>query len=153
MTGWIGIALGDFSGIGPEVALKALAAEAATDDTRYLLIGDAAHLRRLNEQLQLRLTLEPYSRAAEGGRFFVHSPSSEPLPETLSPGSAAALAALSWLTDGTQRCLRRELDALVTAPVNKASIIRAGEPFIGQTEFLSELRSEERRVGKECTVL
>jgi len=24
MTGWIGIALGDFTGIGPEVALKAL---------------------------------------------------------------------------------------------------------------------------------
>src|SRR5438874_275172 len=76
MTGWIGIALGDFTGIGPEVALKALAAEAASDDMRYLLIGDAAHLRRLNEQLHLRLPLQPYGRAAEGGRFFVHSPSS-----------------------------------------------------------------------------
>src|SRR5437879_12578512 len=105
MTGWIGIALGDVTGIGPEVALKALAAEAAADDTRYLLIGDAAHLRRLNEQLHLRLPLQPYGRAAEGGRFFVHSPSSEALPETLSPGSpAAALAALRWLTDVAQRC-------------------------------------------------
>ena len=145
MTGWIGIALGDLTGIGPEVALKALAAEAAADDTRYLLIGDAAHLRRLNEQLQLRLPLEPYGRAAEGGRFFVHSPSSEPFPQTLPPGSpAAALAALSWLTDGAQRCLRRELDALVTAPVNKESIIRAGQPFIGQTELLSKLAGTDR---------
>ena len=145
MTGWIGIALGDFTGIGPEVALKALAAEAASDDMRYLLIGDAAHLRRLNEQLHLRLPLQPYGRAAEGGRFFVHSPSSEALPETLSPGSpAAALAALSWVTDGAQRCLRRELDALVTAPVNKESIIRAGQPFIGQTEFLSKLAGTDR---------
>src|SRR5216117_796034 len=145
MTGWIGIALGDFTGIGPEVALKALAAEAASDDMRYLLIGDAAHLRRLNEQLHLRLPLQPYGRAAEGGRFFVHSPSSEALPETLPPGSpAAALAALAWLTDGAQRCLRRELDALVTAPVNKESIIRAGDPFIGQTEFLSQLAGTDR---------
>ena len=143
--GRIGIALGDFTGIGPEVTLKALAAEAATDDTRYLLIGDAAHLRRLNERLHLRLPLEPYRGAAEGGRFFVHSPSSEALPETLSPGSpAAALAALSWLTDGAQRCLRGELDALVTAPVNKESIIRAGQPFIGQTEFLSKLAGTDR---------
>ena len=145
MTGWIGIALGDFTGIGPEVALKALAAEAAADDTRYLLIGDAAHVRRLNERLRVRLPLEPYRGAAEGGRFFLHSPAPETLSETLSPGSpAAALAALAWLTDGAQRCLRRELDALVTAPVNKESIIRAGHPFIGQTEFLSQLAGTDR---------
>jgi len=145
MTGWIGIALGDFSGIGPEVALKAIAAEAATDDIRYLLLGDASHLGRLNEQLHLQLSLEPYERAAGGGRFLVHNPSSEPLPESVSPGSsAAALAALRWLTDGAQRCLRRELDALVTAPVNKESIIRAGQPFIGQTEFLSKLAGTDR---------
>src|SRR3989442_8565516 len=100
MTGWIGIALGDLTGIGPEVALKALAGVAATDDMRYLLIGDAAHLRRLNEQLHLQLPLEPYRGAAEEGRFFVHSPASEPLAETMSPGSpAAARAALTWLTD------------------------------------------------------
>src|SRR5437879_9356514 len=104
MTGWIGIALGDLTGIGPEVALKALAAEAAIDDTRYLLIGDAAHLRRLNEHLRLRLPLEPYQGASGRGRFFVHSPASEPLPQTLSPGSpTVALAALIWLTDGAQR--------------------------------------------------
>jgi 4-hydroxythreonine-4-phosphate dehydrogenase len=145
MTGWIGIALGDITGIGPEVALKALAAEVATDDSRYLLLGDAAHLRRLNKQLQLQLPLEPYARTAERGRFFVHSPSSETLPEALTPGSpAAALAALSWLADGAQRCLRRELDALVTAPVNKESIIRAGQDFIGQTEFLSKLAGTDR---------
>jgi 4-hydroxythreonine-4-phosphate dehydrogenase len=145
MTGWIGIVVGDVTGIGPEVALKALAAEAATDDARYLLIGDAAHLRRLNEQLRVGLPLEPYERAAEGGRFFVHSAPSEPLPESLSPGSpAAALAALTWLTEGAQRCLRRELDALVTAPVNKESIIRAGQPFVGQTEFLSKLAGTNR---------
>jgi 4-hydroxythreonine-4-phosphate dehydrogenase len=145
MTGWIGIALGDVCGIGPEVALKAIAAEAAADDTRYLLVGDAGHLHQLNEQLQLGLSLEPYERAPEGGRFLVHNPYSEPLPASVSPGApAAALAALRWLTDGAQRCLRRELDALVTAPVNKESIIRAGQPFIGQTEFLSKLAGTDR---------
>jgi len=35
--------------------------------------------------------------------------------------------------------LRHELDALVTAPVNKEAIVRSGHPFIGQTEFLSQL--------------
>ena len=31
MTGWIGISLGDITGIGPEVTLKALALEAQAD--------------------------------------------------------------------------------------------------------------------------
>ena len=40
MTGFIGISLGDATGIGPEVTLKALAAELPGDDTRYLILGD-----------------------------------------------------------------------------------------------------------------
>ena len=57
MTGWIGVSLGDITGIGPEVTLKALALEAQADNTRYLLIGDAEHTRRLNEQLGLKLQI------------------------------------------------------------------------------------------------
>ena len=56
MTGWLAISLGDTGGIGPEVTLKALAAELPADDTRYLIIGDEAPLHRLNTQLALRLT-------------------------------------------------------------------------------------------------
>ena len=44
MTGWIAISLGDITGIGPEVALKALAQESSKDDFRYLLIGDILSL-------------------------------------------------------------------------------------------------------------
>jgi 4-hydroxy-L-threonine phosphate dehydrogenase PdxA len=54
----IGITLGDVTGIGPEVTLKALAKEAASDQARYLIIGDAAWVRRTNEQLQLKLPLK-----------------------------------------------------------------------------------------------
>ena len=56
----------------------------------------------------------------------------------------AAHAAIASLRDGAERCLRHELDALVTAPVNKESIIRAGHKFTGQTEFLSELAKAKR---------
>ena len=56
----------------------------------------------------------------------------------------AARAAIAWLRDGAERCLRHELDALVTAPVNKASIVRAGHEFVGQTEFLSNLAGAKR---------
>jgi 4-hydroxythreonine-4-phosphate dehydrogenase len=145
MKGWIGISLGDVTGVGPEVTLKALAAEAASDRTRYLLIGDEARLARLNEALALCLPLQRFSSYQDSGRFFMVDPTGAPLPEPLPPGAApAAQASVAWLREGGQRCLRGELDALVTAPVNKESIIRAGHAFVGQTEFLSELAGARR---------
>lgn len=140
----IGITLGDVTGVGPEVALKAIAAEPA-DDTRYLLIGDAGHVRRINEQLALHLPLQSYEGPEQASRVCVVNPLSDPLPLELASGSpVAAGAAVAWLADGAKRCLRHELDALVTAPVNKEAIVRAGHAFIGQTEFFARLAGTDR---------
>ena len=142
---WIGITLGDVTGIGPEVTLKALAAEAPADDARYLLIGDAGCARRVNQQLGLNLPLQTFSGWKEKGRFFISNSPAEPLPEDLVAGSPiAARTAVAWLREGAERCLRHKLDALVTAPVHKANIVRAGQAFVGQTEFLSQLAGAER---------
>lgn len=147
MIGWIGISLGDVTGIGPEVALKALARELNADDARYLILGDADCVRRVNEELRLGLEIKPFTRIQADGRIFIHNALSEPLAESLTDGSpAAARAALAWLKDGAERCLRDELDALVTAPVNKQAIVRSGHAFIGQTEFLSEIAGTSRTV-------
>jgi 4-hydroxythreonine-4-phosphate dehydrogenase len=145
MTRWLGITLGDVTGIGPEVALKAVAAESINDHTRYLIIGDENCVRLLNEKLSLNLPLKSFTGYTETGRIFITNPFSEPLPENLPSGSpAAANAAIAFLRDGAERCLCHELDALVTAPVNKESIIRAGHKFVGQTEFFSEISKTDR---------
>ena len=145
MTNWIGITLGDVTGIGPEVTLKAIAAELPADDTRYLLIGDAGYASRINEKLALNLTIQPHGGEPGTGRVFITNPLVEPLPKNLVDGSPnAARAAVSWLQDGAERCLRQELDALVTAPVSKLAIVRAGHAFVGQTEFLSQLAGVAR---------
>ncbi|MFZ0826213.1 MAG: 4-hydroxythreonine-4-phosphate dehydrogenase PdxA [Verrucomicrobiia bacterium] len=145
MTGWIGISLGDVTGIGPEVALKAVAAEAPGDGAKYLFIGDENQLQRLVQKLGLDLPLKKFSGYSGPGRFFVTNPLAGPLPDNLPAGApAAANAAVAWLREGAERCLRRELDALVTAPVNKESIVRAGHPFTGQTGFLSALAGAKR---------
>ena len=144
----IGIPLGDITGIGPEVTLKALAAESPSDTARYLIFGDAGHLRQLNQKNGLNLPLQDFTDFTAPGRFFIFNPLAEPLPADLPPGSPlAARAAVAWLRAGAQRCLRGELDALVTAPVNKESIIRSGENnFTGQTEYLSALASTDRTI-------
>jgi 4-phospho-D-threonate 3-dehydrogenase / 4-phospho-D-erythronate 3-dehydrogenase len=145
MTGWVGISLGDVTGIGPEVALKAVAAESQNDDAKYLFIGDENHLFSLVECLKLNLPLKNFSSYHDSGKFFIKNPFKEKLPERLPAGSTvAANATIASLRDGGECCLRRELDALVTAPVNKESIIRAGHKFVGQTEFLSELAKAKR---------
>src|SRR4051812_4593392 len=117
MKGWIGISLGDITGIGPEVTLKALAQEIGRDETRYLIIGDIAHARALNRQLGLDLPLQISSGKDEAGRIFLVNPLADELGINVAQGSAAAArAAVVWLKEGAQRCLRGELDALVTAP-------------------------------------
>lgn len=142
---WAAISLGDISGIGPEVTLKALAALRPTDDIQFLLLGNETHLRELCGSLNLGLEIQRYENPSQRGRIFIFDPLAEPLPEKLEPGSPwAARAAMACLKDGAERCLRQEAAVLVTAPVNKESIIRAGFPFIGQTEFLSQLSGTTR---------
>ena len=119
-TGVIAIALGDPAGVGPEVALKAVASELNADAARYLLIGDEALVQSLNQQLGLRLDIR--AKAEAGSRISVVNPLPEVAPHSspFTPRSAeAARAALAWLKHGAEFCLRGEADALVTAPVNK----------------------------------
>jgi len=145
MTGRIGISLGDVTGIGPEVTLKAIAAELTADETCYVLIGDRAVAQRWIENLKLNLPLAALDETNSSARVLITNPLPSPLPESLSPGApAAANAAVAWLQDSGKRCLRGELDAMVTAPVNKEAIVRAGHKFVGQTEFLSALAGTQR---------
>lgn len=140
----LAIALGDPTGIGPEVALKAVAAELARDEEQYLLIGDSDLIHGLNARSNLNLKIEPFSEAANA-RVMIVNPVSA-LPNNPPAGSTqAARAALAWLEHGAGLCLRGKAAGLVTAPVNKQAIIRSGETsFVGQTELLSELAGTDR---------
>ena len=154
----LAIALGDPTGIGPEVALKAIAAELPRDDERYLLIGDPDLVHELNNSLGLGLSIHAHPHAL--ARVVVADLSNRPIPPAsaeicqdegcshvkLKPGSReAAHLALACLRFGAQLCLRDEASALVTAPVSKEAIINAGETsFVGQTELLSEMAGTDR---------
>jgi 4-hydroxythreonine-4-phosphate dehydrogenase len=145
MTCRVGISLGDITGIGPEVTLKALALEGPADGARYLLLGEIDSLRALSRRLGLDLPLQTCTGPDQPGWLAVWNPLPRPLPRDLPAGSAAAAqAAMAWLRAGAQCCLRGEIKALVTAPVNKEAVVRSGLEFIGQTEFLSQLAGTQR---------
>ena len=82
----IAIALGDAGGIGPEVALKAVADELAADDSRYLLIGDESLVRSLNEQLGLRLDSRPAAEAKPADRIRIFNPLPSTIPHSVFAG-------------------------------------------------------------------
>lgn len=133
----IAIACGDPTGIGPEVTLKAIAEEWSKDASRYCLFGDEKQLRSLNQQLRLQLPLDPSASGSSASRLRLLDCPNQP---DATGKAGPVVSALNGLSAGAQACLRQEADALVTAPVCKESIIRAGHPdFTGQTEFLSEM--------------
>jgi 4-hydroxythreonine-4-phosphate dehydrogenase len=142
----IAIAMGDAGGIGPEVALKAIAAELDGDDSRYFLVCDESLIRHLDAELGLKLPLVSEASAGTDDRLVVRNLLARPAARDLPAGSVEhALDAIAWLKEGAALCLHGSADALVTAPVNKESIIRSGEKdFVGQTELLSELAKTKR---------
>ncbi len=134
----IGITLGDVTGIGPEIAVKAIFEELKNDNERFLIIGDPEIVSETSQRLNIPLVFE--TEPDENARVVVKNPSLIKLEKPLSKGDArAAISAVEWLKYGATECLNKRLDALITAPVNKETIIRAGLNFVGQTELLSEI--------------
>jgi len=110
----IGITLGDPRGIGPEVAATALADPHVRESADFRLIGPAGTpLGELHDEVGL---WRPGLDAVNAGRI---------AGAAIERGVALALAG--------------EIDALVTAPIDKAAFHAAGWTFPGHTEMLRDL--------------
>lgn len=140
----LGVTLGDVTGIGPEVALKA-ASQGDFGDVALVLVGDSETIR--NEAVRCGVTqpIQPWQEAVSGPGLWSLDPGDRALSLGLKAGAPeAARAAVASLREGARRCLKGEWQGLVTAPVSKEAIQRSGMPFVGQTEFLSELAGTTR---------
>jgi 4-hydroxythreonine-4-phosphate dehydrogenase len=136
----VALTLGDVTGVGPEVALKALARVVPEDDVHYVIIGDrdvATYFAGLLGAVVDFPTWEPGISSRARVSLLAPCP---PLESGLSAGDeSAARAAVEWIAAGARGCMEGRFQALVTGPVNKAAILNAGHPFTGQTEFLAKL--------------
>jgi 4-hydroxythreonine-4-phosphate dehydrogenase len=130
----LAIALGDPAGIGAEVTLKALARPAWRTE-RPLLVGCRHWLESRYQELRL-LSSEPLRDPAE--LELVEVPLAEPC-RTGSSTPACGDASFTWLTTAVQLVTGGRCQALVTAPISKASWHAAGHAYPGQTERLAEL--------------
>jgi 4-hydroxythreonine-4-phosphate dehydrogenase len=144
MKPFLAITMGDPLGIGPEVVVKALRQEAFHRLCHPLVIGDPGVLRQTVAALGVALRVvevEGVGFEAEPGKIFLLPGSSLPLGRDLRelPRDASARAAFAYLETAGRLALTGKVHGIVTGPVNKEAIHRAGIPFRGHTEYLAEI--------------
>lgn len=124
----IGITLGDPAGIGPEVVLKAVA-KIRNAQSKIRIIGSLAMLSDLKERLALKLNLKQLV-------FDVIPKFNYQLGKT---DEKCGKFALSGLEVGVELLKMGFLKGIVTAPICKESLIKAGFKYPGHTEFLAKV--------------
>lgn len=148
----IGITLGDFNGIGPEITLAALQQPVITRlRARFVVIG-AAHAVTAGAEITGAPLPPPWHPGAvwpEDHSIVQWDPAPAARRWQICPGrvsAAAGRAAGIWLQAAVKAIRQGRLAGMVTAPVCKQSLHRAGWRRPGQTEWLGEL-SGAQRVG------
>ncbi|MFZ5572118.1 MAG: 4-hydroxythreonine-4-phosphate dehydrogenase PdxA [Thermodesulfobacteriota bacterium] len=145
----VGITMGDPVGIGPEIIVKILQRPELFRLCRPVVFGDAPLLRKvasgLNSRVIFREVRELSMAPADPDSVDIISGSQlnpeqiqwgRPTPETGRAMTTYITTAIDWAMDG-------KIDAVVTAPINKAAMKLAGSAFFGHTElFASRTRSD-----------
>ena len=148
---FVGVPIGDPAGVGPEIAVKALASGEVYETARPLLIGDRDAVERAiglcgakkgsGERPELREIASP----GEGtyGPAVVNLINVKNLDiGALSTGKVQAMcgrAAYEYIEAAVSLAMNGAIDAIATAPINKESLREAGVPYIGHTEILAGL--------------
>jgi 4-hydroxythreonine-4-phosphate dehydrogenase len=141
----IGITIGDVNGIGPEVIIKSLIHESSLKQFIPIIYASSkvlAYHKNIVEDKKFTFTTINSPDKASYNRVNVINCWEDTVNITLSrateEGGKYALAALERASEDLQS---GELDALVTAPINKQAMQMAGFEDVGHTEYLT------RKVG------
>lgn len=147
----IAITCGEPAGIGPEISL--LAAVNHRELADFVLLGDAAQLKTVAAALQLKETvhvihsLQQFATVEKNHQHIVVVDC--PLAVPVIPGQTNPLnapAVLQTLDLAIAAAMANEIDAIVTAPLQKSVINESGLHFTGHTEYLAEKTQTEHVV-------
>ncbi|VBB07686.1 4-hydroxythreonine-4-phosphate dehydrogenase pdxa [Lucifera butyrica] len=140
----LGITMGDAAGIGPEIIAKALMDREIYTIARPVVIGDKKVMERAVEiagaGLQCRAVDGPEAAGSEYGVIDIIDLSN--LPADLPWGTIdarAGKAAYEYIEKAINYALKKEIHAVVTAPLNKEALNLGGHHFPGHTEILAQL--------------
>lgn len=148
----IGITAGDPCGIGPEVIMKALASEALSHLADFVIIGSEGVLRKTVHDLNIPTYFKGFDDIQELKESTLHirvlALNNFNVENMLlkEPTAEAGKASLDYILKGVDLAMHGEIDALVTAPINKKAIEMAGCASPGHTELLRDKTGAEKAV-------
>lgn len=138
----IAVTMGDPAGIGPEVALKAMARTDDVAPARWIVIGEAWIVDRegqpgLSPFDQIVTKWEQIAPEARRVLWDVRQLGAQ----QVTMGTAAAdcgRAGLQYVRRAVDICLTGEAAAMVTGPLSKYAVALSGQSFNGHTEFIAD---------------
>jgi 4-hydroxythreonine-4-phosphate dehydrogenase len=137
------------AGIGPEVLVKALSRKASYHGAKVLVLADGAYLNLLARRYGLRIrfqTIESLNGWEKISAFipcFFDKTFPSRFPSGASRKNLTTLAVRS-IELAVKLALEHRIDAIVTSPINKAGLKKAGFDIPGHTEFLAKLSKTKR---------
>ena len=128
---------GDPSGIGPEITLKA----ALTGKTPFVAIADPEHMAKLSAELGLSLDICIWQPGQKLDKHYLSIFPHRWPAEVIAghPDDANSVSILGAIEQAVTHVLAGDASALVTNPINKYVLYKAGFTYPGHTEFLASL--------------
>lgn len=146
----IGLTMGDAAGVGPEIIVMALLDARVRDICKPLVIGDVGIIR---QALQIINGTVKTRKIAEIGEARFKKDVMEVIDldnldsELIERGKVSSLAgkaAFEYLQYAVGMALKKDIAAVVTAPLNKEALNKSGYHYPGHTEILAELCGVEQ---------
>jgi 4-hydroxythreonine-4-phosphate dehydrogenase len=138
--------MGDPCGIGPEIIVKALAHPESSAACIPFVLGDPVALRRALAICSSRMEVVEIETPGQARQISAGQIPLLPLSQLTEadlrygqPTLAAGDAVFRYICTAARICLDGHSAAMVTAPINKEAMHRAGHDYPGHTELLAEL--------------
>lgn len=139
----IAITMGDPGGVGPEIIVKALFCAEIREYCNPVVIGSEAVLSEAVKVTGLPLKIRRISgisgaRPETGTIQVLDIKSPSPFKKNV-PSQSAGKVIVKYIEKAVGLAMKKEVDAIVTAPISKESLRMAGHTWPGHTELLAEL--------------
>ncbi|MBK1898191.1 4-hydroxythreonine-4-phosphate dehydrogenase PdxA [Chryseobacterium paridis] len=137
----VGISIGDFNGIGPEIIMKSLKDKTITDFFTPIIFGSGKLFTYQKNIFKLNLNfnyINEASQAQPGKLNMVNLAKDNSNVELGTPTEESTHMAISSLEAATEALMKGEIDVLVTAPINKDEMMKMGFKHAGHTGYFEE---------------
>lgn len=137
----VGISIGDFNGIGPEIIMKALKDKTITDFFTPIIFGSGKlftyqkNIFKLNHNFNY---ITETSQAQSDKINMVNLWKDNVNVDLGKPTEESTKMAIDSLEAATMALMNGEIDVLVTAPINKEEMMKNGFVHAGHTGYLEE---------------